>query len=137
MVVLGAILRTSFTINDFRVTTIPTLRTMFWLPVFLIASGLQHDCHHYLSSLKKYFVPAHPLFSRLVSPHYTAECVIYLSLAFLAAPEGTIVNKTLLCALLFVTTTLAVTARNTKQWYANKFGPESVRGKWNIIPGVY
>lgn len=102
-----------------------------------MASGIQHDCHHYLASLKKYTVPLHPLFLRVLCPHYTAECVIYLSLALLAAPRGEMVNKTLLCGLLFVVVNLGVTAGNSKRWYIEKFGEDSVRGRWRMIPGIY
>lgn len=102
-----------------------------------MASGVQHDCHHYLASLKKYAVPSHPLFLRVLCPHYTAECVIYLSLALLAAPQGEVLNKTLLCTLLFVVVNLGITAGNSKRWYIEKFGEESVRGRWRMIPGIY
>ncbi|KAH8692857.1 putative 3-oxo-5-alpha-steroid 4-dehydrogenase [Talaromyces proteolyticus] len=134
---LGAVLSNTLTLDDFRVTVVPTLKTLLFLPVFLMASGLQHDCHHYLSSLKKYTVPTHPLFTWVVSPHYTAECVIYLSLTFLAAPEGEFLNKTILCGLFFVVVNLGGTARNSQKWYKEKFGEESIRGKWIMIPGIY
>jgi 3-oxo-5-alpha-steroid 4-dehydrogenase 3 len=102
-----------------------------------MASGIQHDCHHYLSSLKGYAVPKHPLFQWVICPHYTAECAIYLSLALLAAPRGEMINKSVLCALLFVLVNLSATAYNTEKWYRAKFGEDSVRGKWKIIPGVF
>lgn len=107
------------------------------LPVFLVASGVQHDAHQYLSTLKGYTVPEHPLFFKVLCPHYTAECVIYLSLSFLAAPRGEMINKTVLCGFLFVLINLGVTAQNTKQWYKAKFGEDSVRGKWKVIPGLF
>ncbi|THC98632.1 hypothetical protein EYZ11_001910 [Aspergillus tanneri] len=102
-----------------------------------VASGVQHDCHHYLFSLQKYTLPAHPLFRSTVCPHYTGECAIYLSLTLLAAPQGEWVNKTLLSALAFVAINLGVTAGTTRKWYTEKFGEESVRERWNMIPGVY
>lgn len=116
---------------------VPSLRTFLCLPLFLFASGVQHDCHHYLFSLKKYSLPTHPLFRTIVCPHYTAECVIYLSLALLAAPPGELVNKTLLAALGFVAVNLGVTAGTTKNWYMQKFGADAVRDRWNMLPGVY
>lgn len=125
------------TLDDFRITVTPSLKTIVLLPVFLMASGMQHDCHHYLSSLKKYTVPVHPLFFRIVCPHYTAECVIYLSLSILATPEGQFVNKTMLCGLFYVVVNLGVTARNSRLWYQTKFGEDSVRGKWTFLPGLY
>lgn len=115
----------------------PSLRTFLCLPILLMASGLQHDGHHYLFSLEKYTLPTHPMFFSIVCPHYTAECVIYLSLAALAAPPGEMINKTLLLALVFVAVNLGITAGTTKQWYAQKFGKESVQGRWKMIPYVY
>lgn len=123
--------------DDIEVTMVPSLRTFLCLPLFLFASGVQHDCHHYLFSLKKYSLPTHPLFRTIVCPHYTAECVIYLSLALLAAPPGELVNKTLLAALGFVAVNLGVTAGTTKNWYMQKFGADAVRDRWNMLPGVY
>jgi 3-oxo-5-alpha-steroid 4-dehydrogenase 3 len=132
-----AILSHKLSLDDVTVTIAPSLRTFLCLPIFLFASGLQHDAHHYLSSLKKYTLPSHPLFRTIVCPHYTAECVIYLSLALIAAPRGEMINKTVLSAALFVAVNLGVTAGVTKCWYMQKFGEEPVRGRWNMIPWVY
>ncbi|KAA8644675.1 putative 3-oxo-5-alpha-steroid 4-dehydrogenase [Aspergillus tanneri] len=133
----GSITSQDFTLDDVKITTAPSLRTFLSLPIFLVASGVQHDCHHYLFSLQKYTLPAHPLFRSTVCPHYTGECAIYLSLTLLAAPQGEWVNKTLLSALAFVAINLGVTAGTTRKWYTEKFGEESVRERWNMIPGVY
>ena len=79
----------------------------------------------------------HPIFQVLVCPHYTAECVIYLSLAIISAPAGAVVNKTMIIAFIFVSTNLAMTAMMTKEWYERKFGKEAVARKWKILPSVY
>lgn len=136
-VTVGSVLSTTITIQDLRISQVPSLRTLLCLPIFLMASGIQHDCHHYLSSLKEYTVPKHPLFKWVICPHYTAECAIYLSLALLAAPRGELINKSVLCGLLFVAVNLSATAYNTEKWYRAKFGEHSVRGKWKIIPGIF
>ncbi|OJK02808.1 hypothetical protein ASPACDRAFT_40121 [Aspergillus aculeatus ATCC 16872] len=133
----GTLLARPIALDDVKVTIAPSLRTFVFLPIFLLASGLQHDAHHYLFSLKKYTLPTHPLFHRLVCPHYTAECVIYLSLAFLAAPQGGTINKTILAAMAFVAINLGLTTANTRRWYIQKFGRSSMQGKWNMIPGIY
>ncbi|PYH43254.1 putative 3-oxo-5-alpha-steroid 4-dehydrogenase [Aspergillus saccharolyticus JOP 1030-1] len=133
----GTLLARPIVLDDVKVTIAPSLRTFVFLPIFLLASGLQHDGHHYLFSLKKYTLPTHPLFHSLVCPHYTAECVVYLALAFLAAPQGELVNKTIVAALVFVALNLGLTAANTRRWYMQKFGQDSMRGKWNMIPGIY
>ncbi|KAL8737367.1 MAG: hypothetical protein Q9181_001742 [Wetmoreana brouardii] len=115
----------------------PSIRTMLGVPLFLLASGIQHDCHAYLASLPKYTVPNHPIFHTAVCPHYTAECVIYLSLAIIGSPEGAWVNRTVFTALVFVATNLAVTASTTKEWYVQKFGKEKVGHRWRMIPFVF
>ncbi|KAJ5208787.1 hypothetical protein N7449_003166 [Penicillium cf. viridicatum] len=115
----------------------PKFADFFLIPLFLVASGLQHDSHHYLYSLKKYTLPEHPMFRGVVCPHYGAECVVYLSLALLGAPRGEWVNKTMLSCLAFVAVNLGLTARNTKKWYAQKFGKDSVQDWWLMIPYVY
>ncbi|OJJ47659.1 hypothetical protein ASPZODRAFT_15109 [Penicilliopsis zonata CBS 506.65] len=133
----GNLLSKKLSFDDIKLSNVPSLRTFFCLPLFLMASGLQHDCHHYLFSLKKYTLPTHPLFRGIICPHYTAECIIYLSLALLAAPKGEFINKTLVTCLLFVAVNLGITAKSTKTWYMQKFGDESVRGRWIMIPGIY
>ena len=76
----------------------------------------------------------HPAFQVVISPHYTAECLIYLSFAIMAAPGGAFVNRTLLCAFLFVYVNLSVSASTTKKWYADKFGKEKVARRGEMIP---
>ncbi|KAL4810725.1 hypothetical protein BDV18DRAFT_155337 [Aspergillus unguis] len=133
----GTVLTHELSLNDFNLTSRFSGRTLLSLPLFIIASGIQHDCHHYLFSLEKYTLPTHPMFSWILCPHYTAECFIYLSLALLGAPKGETVNKTLLSAVFFVTVNLSITASTTRQWYKQKFGPAAVQGKWNMIPFIY
>ena len=123
--------------SDFFGFAPPSIRTMIFLPVFLVASGVQNDCHRYLASLSKYTLPEHPIFMDITCPHYTAECLIYLSLAFLGAPQGAIINKTIFTALLFCATNLGATADSTKRWYVEKFGAEKVSGRWRMVPGVW
>ncbi|OGE58488.1 hypothetical protein PENARI_c001G11252 [Penicillium arizonense] len=133
----GTLLTQDLTIHHLQITNAPSMRTFFLVPLFLVASGLQHDSHHYLFSLEKYTLPQHPMFSGVVCPHYGAECVIYLSLSLLAAPRGALVNKTMLACMAFVAVNLGLTARNTKAWYAQKFGKDSVKDWWYMIPWLY
>lgn len=133
----GALLSHNLTIDDVKMTNAPTMRTFFCVPLFLMASGIQFDCHHILFSLEKYTLPDHPVFRTVICPHYGAECVIYLSLALLAAPPGQMVNKTMLTCLGFVAVNLGITARTTKEWYIQKFGREAIQAQWFMIPWVY
>ncbi|KAI6837481.1 hypothetical protein KC340_g18388 [Hortaea werneckii] len=186
---LSAILAShTFSLADFAVPP-PSFRTFLSLLLFILASGFQHDCHAYLCSLKSpssstttttnaaankdndpssssgkpkdsYQLPTHPAFTHLIVPHYTAECLLYLSLAFLAAPapqpqsptrpsagaqaagRGSVFNYTLLAAGIFVVVNLGVTAQGTREWYLVRFGGsregrELVERRWRLVPGVW
>jgi 3-oxo-5-alpha-steroid 4-dehydrogenase 3 len=115
----------------------PTVKTSLAILIFLVASGVQHDCHKHLVSLKKYSLPRSVWFQRVVCPHYTSECLIYVAIAMAAAPQGQGLNKTVLAGLAFVVSNLAVTADSTRKWYIEKFGIEKVAGHWRMIPYVY
>lgn len=118
----------------------PSIRTFVGVLLFIMSSGIQHDCHVHLANLKSkpgdYKLPTHPAFQSIVAPHYTAECLIYLSLAIVGAPYG-LFNLTLTSALVFVIVNLGVTAAGTKGWYERRFGEESVKAKWNMLPGIW
>ncbi|KAI0439577.1 hypothetical protein F4803DRAFT_564389 [Xylaria telfairii] len=114
----------------------PPLKSVVASSVFLIAWLMQYRCHRHLAGLKKYSLPDKGLFRYLVCPHYTCECLLYLSMAVLAAPEDQLYNRTLVCACIFVSTNLGVTANGTKIWYSEKFG-KGVQGKWKMIPIVF
>lgn len=117
----------------------PLLKTTLSLPIFLLSSILQHKTHLYLLSLPKYSLPlkTHPLFALSLSPHYLFEILIYLSLAILSAPPHKFLNKTMLCAVLFVAANLGVSAGRTWEWYRDRFGEKAVAGRRKMIPWVY
>ncbi|KAI0013670.1 hypothetical protein F4779DRAFT_625162 [Xylariaceae sp. FL0662B] len=115
----------------------PSVNVILGVPIFLASWYMQHRCHRYLSGLKKYTLPEDGMFQYLVCPHYTCECLLYLSLAIMGAPEDHLYNKTLVCAVLFVSVNLGVTANGTKKWYGERFGCEKVQGKWKMIPGIF
>lgn len=115
----------------------PLLKITIALPAFLFAWVNQYRCHAHLAGLKKYSLPDTGMFRRLVSPHYTCECLLYLSLAIAAAPEGEILNKTMVSVLFFVLVNLGLTASGTRQWYADKFGADAVARKWSMIPFIF
>lgn len=120
-----------------RPAALLTSRVPAGLAIFFAAWLKQNECHRYLASLKKYTLPSQSLFSYLVCPHYTCECVIYLAISFIAAPPGRIFNASVLCGLVFVAVNLGATAHGTKQWYAQKFGAEQVAGRWKMVPFVF
>ncbi|KIX02039.1 uncharacterized protein Z518_07978 [Rhinocladiella mackenziei CBS 650.93] len=107
---------------------------------FIYAAYQQHRYHRYLASLRKYTLPDDPAFQLIIAPHYTTECVIYLSLAVLDAPQKhervEFINWTLFCALVFVIVNLGITADGTKAWMMAKFPErkEEIRKRWRVIP---
>jgi 3-oxo-5-alpha-steroid 4-dehydrogenase 3 len=115
----------------------PSVKTLIAVSIFLLASWIQHDCHKYLASLKKYTLPDHQLFQFVVCPHYTSECLVYIAIAIVAAPKDQLLNRTVLAGLGFVVSNLAVTADSTKKWYVEKFGLEKVAGRWRMVPYLY
>ncbi|CZT20592.1 related to 3-oxo-5-alpha-steroid 4-dehydrogenase [Ramularia collo-cygni] len=134
-----------FTINDLTLTG-PNPRTIVGILIFILSSGMQHDCHAYLASLKKtpkgenkseYRLPDHPAFHISLTPHYFAECLIYTSLSILAAPQGEWLNWTFVAALFFVVVNLGVTADGTRKWYREKFGQEAIAGRARMVPSIY
>ena len=127
---------TDQTLRDIHISA-PSLSVVVLLLTFLVASVVQHRIHVHLASLKKYTLPVHPAFSKIVCPHYTAECVLYLSLTCLAAPQGQLVNGTMLCAAVFVIVNLGVTSDISKNWAMEKFGRGKVERKWRMLPGVW
>jgi 3-oxo-5-alpha-steroid 4-dehydrogenase 3 len=136
-----------FTLFDLSIQA-PSVRTFITLTMFMFASGIQHDCHAYLASLKPtgannkdgksdYQLPDHPAFHPTMTPHYLAECVIYLAIAGMAAPANKWLNETVACALIFVAVNLGATAHGTYEWYERKFGKDALKGRWRMIPFVW
>lgn len=121
----------STTLNKLPIHALPCV------VAFIAASYLQHKSHWYLSGLRKYTVPNSGLFRYLIAPHYTMECLIYLSLTILDAPPGLPISFSLLSVWIFVCVNLGVSADVTRNWMVEKFGWDAVVGKWRMIPGVW
>ena len=115
----------------------PPLNTVLAISLFFFASRVQYACHSYLASLPKYTLPVDSMFSDIICPHYTAEFAIYAALMVLGAPPGKLVNGTMLTVFIWVVANLGATADMAKDWTASKFGPESVAGKWRMIPYIW
>ncbi|KAG9190952.1 3-oxo-5-alpha-steroid 4-dehydrogenase 3 [Alternaria panax] len=111
------------------------------VPGVITAQMLQHSYHSYLYRLRTqsngYQLPSHAVFPNLLCPHYTCEIAIYALLSLLAAPEGSWLNWTLICATVFVATNLGVTAVGTKEWYVEKFGADKVGPRKRMVPGIW
>ncbi|KAK2630228.1 hypothetical protein QTJ16_001048 [Diplocarpon rosae] len=115
----------------------PSSKTSIAIPIFILASVAQYDCHVYLASLEKYTLPQRYLFRHILCPHYTSECLIYVAIAIVAAPQSQLFNMTVMTGVGFVASNLGVTADATKRWYAKKFGAERLVGRWRMVPGIY
>ncbi|KAF9934278.1 hypothetical protein FBU30_002696 [Linnemannia zychae] len=111
------------------------------LVIFIWASWHQFNCHTILANLRpqtqqgakesqskkpEYKVPLGDWFQYMVTPHYSAEMLIYLGLYLMASSSPLTANSstapTLLFAWLWVVTNLGVVARETDQWYRSRFG---------------
>ena len=136
LIIAATLLDDRLSLKDISISK-PSLKSFFAVPLILLASRTQHDCHKYLSGLKKYTLPENPLFRRVLCPHYTSECVIYLALAILAAPSGHLLNKTISTAFLFTAVNLAITAESTRLWYSQKFGADMIEERWRMVPFLY
>ncbi|KAH8803262.1 3-oxo-5-alpha-steroid 4-dehydrogenase-like protein [Xylogone sp. PMI_703] len=117
--------------------SMPSLKTCIAIAVFMIASGIQYDCHVYLASLKKYTLPNRGLFRSIICPHYTMECLIYISIAIISAPPDQYMNHSVLVGLIFVVTNLAITADASLKWSIERFGREKMGRRWRMVPYVY
>ncbi|KAL3425990.1 3-oxo-5-alpha-steroid 4-dehydrogenase [Phlyctema vagabunda] len=114
-----------------------SMKTSLAIGLFAIGSGIQHECHVHLAGLKKYTLPQHRFFKKIVCPHYTSECLIYIALAIMAAPKGQYLNKTMVSGLIFVIANLAATADSSRKWYIKKFGAENLQERWRMVPYVW
>jgi hypothetical protein len=113
--------------------------TITSIALFITASIWQYNCHSILASLRPtrsskatYATPppSSLSFQLFLTPHYTAEILIYLSIFLLAR------NWTLFTALFWVITNLSVSSDETRLWARTTFRGKEW-GKWNIIPFIY
>jgi 3-oxo-5-alpha-steroid 4-dehydrogenase 3 / polyprenol reductase len=117
LIFAATLLSSSRTLEE-TTTSKLSARTIIAVILFLIGSGVQHDSHVYLASLKKYTLPERGLFQLILCPHYTGECLIYLALSIVAAPRGQMLNETISTVLMFTVVNLAITSNSTRAWYA-------------------
>ncbi|KAF9177405.1 hypothetical protein BGZ51_008470 [Haplosporangium sp. Z 767] len=122
------------------------------LVLFLWGSWHQHQCHVILANLRsptsassiskgitehvqeqkhmprkqEYKVPFGDWFKYMVTPHYSAEMVIYFGFLLMVSSSGAVkgMATTLLIAWIWVVVNLGIVARETDQWYRMRFGEE-------------
>jgi 3-oxo-5-alpha-steroid 4-dehydrogenase 3 len=118
--------------------------TLLAITLFFYASYHQYNCHVILASLRKednnerYTIPRGDWFEWIVSPHYFADILVYLSLCILYQFK----NYILICGLVWTIINLSITANETQSWYHRYFSTEKYNlafpnGRWRIIPGCY
>lgn len=118
------------------------MMTMLAISLFLYASYHQYKCHVILSSLRTknegYSIPRGDWFEMLVTPHYFADILIYLSLNILYHFQSYI----MICGLIWTTVNLSIISKETQMWYHTHFSTEKYNqafphGRRRIIPGLY
>lgn len=112
--------------------------------LFLYASYHQYKCHSILSLLRQskdegtYSIPRGDWFEMLVTPHYFADILIYLSLNILYRFQ----NYILICGLIWTIVNLSIVSGETQVWYQSHFSAEKLNqafphGRKRILPGLY
>lgn len=108
--------------------------TFICIIIYFCSQAAQHDVHRRLANYRakcspgQYVNPSGGLFRYFVAPHYTAEIMIYLSLAFLNGAEVCLYLVALWSAL-----TLSVSARETDVWGRKQF--KDWGNRWLVMPG--
>jgi len=109
------------------------------IAIFITASIWQFHIHSLLASLRPttskkttYVAPPESSlsFRLFLTPHYTAEILIYLAMTLLTR------NWTIFTTLIWVITNLSISSNETRKWSRTKF-KENEWGRWNLIPFIY
>ena len=108
------------------------------IALFVTSSIWQFQVHCILASLRPSSIKAAYLapppsslsFQLFLTPHYTAEILVYLAMTLFAK------NWTMFMALIWVVTNLGVSAGETRKWAHTKFDGKEW-GQWNLIPFIY
>jgi 3-oxo-5-alpha-steroid 4-dehydrogenase 3 len=92
----------------------------------------QFRVHSTLASLKKYSIPTGWMFSRVASPHYSVEILLYIVYAA-SAPHWLTAAM-----LVFVIWNLTDQAKMTYRWYGGRFGAEFTSlHRAVLVPWIY
>jgi len=132
---------TGSTDNSSALSTAGVLQCMVGLVLFLWGSLHQFSCHVILANLRaptaastdsgsssaktastEYKVPFGDWFQYMVTPHYSAEMVLYFGMYLMASARRS--APTMLIAWIWVVINLGIVARETDQWYRTQFGEQ-------------
>lgn len=111
------------------------------IEIYIVGSVMQYAAHKILAEgrnaqtgaiKKRYIVPTDGPFEYISSPHYLAECFIYLSFAIVSG--GTIVS---LLIFTFVLITMVSQAAKTHAWYKANFSAQKLGKRKILIPFIW
>lgn len=113
--------------------------------MFLWSSIHQHKCHQILADLRNarkngsqedhsYRQPNGDWFELVSCPHFLAEVIIYASMLLVFVPSD--VWSVWWLVVVYVVTTLSLSARQTHAWYKVKF-KDYPHHRYAIIPWLY
>jgi len=114
------------------------------LGLFAFGSWHQYVCHKILRELRgrggisgNYGLPQGDWFKWSSSPHYLAEIVLYVGLAFICYSFGS-VPIDLIMGVAFTSINLCITGARTHEWYLRRFPEEyKKQRRWKVIPYVF
>ena len=111
--------------------------------VFLWDSWHQWNCHRILARLRKqlhtkvtkslYGIPRGDWFDHVTCPHYLAEIIIYAAMFVVMEMR----NVVWLLVVLFTASMLALSARQSHQWYKTRFAGCYPAQRKIIIPWIF
>lgn len=116
------------------------ITTILSILLFFYASYHQYKCHVILASLRNkndgYTIPRGDWFEWIVTPHYLADILIYLSLCILYQFKSYILT----CGFIWTIVNLSIISNETNTWYQIHFSTEKYnkvfpKGRWRIMPG--
>ncbi|KAJ2795356.1 hypothetical protein H4R20_005912 [Coemansia guatemalensis] len=125
--------------------------TIVGLALFSYASLHQSRCHQILYRLRRqslqkrqlrvrsqlssssYALPYGDLFDHVLCPHYLCEIFIYTSIWIATGCRST----TIIYVAIWTLINLAITAKETKQWYCQVFGDRRLNNRPALLPFIW
>ncbi|PIA14713.1 hypothetical protein COEREDRAFT_10139 [Coemansia reversa NRRL 1564] len=130
--------------------TVPLWIVIAGLVLFSYASLHQSRCHQILFQLRRqglqkrqfrakeqlaslYALPCGDLFDHVLCPHYLCEIFIYTSIWIVTGCN----SITILYVVIWTLINLAITARETRQWYCQVFGDRLLHNRPALVPFIW
>ncbi|KAJ2610280.1 hypothetical protein H4S08_003678 [Coemansia sp. RSA 1365] len=130
--------------------TVPLWMVIAGLALFSYASLHQSRCHQILYRLRRqglqkrqsqpkeqlanlYALPYGDLFDHVLCPHYLCEIFIYASIWITTGCK----SITIMYVVMWTLINLAITARETQQWYCQVFGDRIIHNRPALVPFIW